>query len=62
VRFIVEKDGQLSNFTIDKGAGYGMDEEAVRVLKLAKPWKPGMQNGRPVRVKYVLPLSFVLNE
>ena len=62
VSFVVEKDGQISNLTVDKGAGYGMDEEALRVLKLSKKWKPGKQNGQPVRVKYTLPLNFVLSE
>jgi protein TonB len=56
--FVVEKDGSLSNFTVERGAGYGMDEEATRVLKLAKAWKPGLQNGRPVRVKFVIPINF----
>ncbi|HVW97690.1 MAG TPA: TonB family protein [Mucilaginibacter sp.] len=60
--FIIEKDGHLSNIVIDKGAGYGFDEEALRVLKLAKAWKPGMQNGRPVRVKYSIPINFQLSE
>lgn len=62
VSFIVEKDGQISNVLVDQGAGYGMDEEALRVLKLSKKWKPGIQNGQPVRVKYTLPLVFVLTE
>jgi len=56
--FVVEKDGTLSNFTVERGAGYGFDEEATRVLKLAKAWKPGLQNGRPVRVKFVIPINF----
>lgn len=62
VSFVVEKDGQLSSIMVDKGAGYGMDEEAVRVLKLSKSWKPGLANGHPVRVKYVLPMVFMLNQ
>ena len=61
VSFIVEKNGSLSSFAVVRGAGYGMDEEAMRVLKKAPAWKPGKQNGQPVRVKYVLPLNFVLN-
>ncbi|MDB4918329.1 energy transducer TonB [Mucilaginibacter sp.] len=60
--FIIEKDGHLSNITVDKGAGHGFDEEALRVLKLAKAWKPGMQNGQPVRVKYSIPINFQLSE
>ena len=58
--FVIEKDGHLSNIVVERGAGYGFDEEATRVLKLAKAWKPGMQNGRPVRVKYVIPMNFQL--
>ncbi|MBB5394209.1 energy transducer TonB [Mucilaginibacter sp. AK015] len=62
VSFVIEKDGRLSDITVQNGAGYGMDEEALRVLRLAKPWKPGMQNGQPVRVRYVIPLNFQLSE
>jgi len=62
VSFIVEKDGHLSNIVVDRGAGYGMDEEALRVLKLAPAWKPGMQNGQPVRVKYNIPINFLLGD
>jgi protein TonB len=58
--FVIEKDGHLSNIVVERGAGYGFDEEAVRVLKLAKAWKPGMQNGQPVRVKYMIPINFQL--
>ncbi|HEY4198497.1 MAG TPA: TonB family protein, partial [Mucilaginibacter sp.] len=43
--FIVEKDGTLTNITVDRPMGFGLDEEAVRVLKLAPAWKPGIQNG-----------------
>jgi protein TonB len=58
--FVIEKNGEISNITVDKGAGYGFDQEAVRVLKLAKAWKPGMQNGQPVRVRYSIPINFQL--
>ena len=61
VTFIIEKDGHISNIKVERGPGFGMDEEAVRVLKLAKPWKPGMQNGRAVRVQLTLPVVFTLN-
>lgn len=62
VSFIVEKDGQLTDIKIVRGLGYGLDEETIRVLKLAKPWKPGIQNGRPVRVAYSIPFAFQLAE
>jgi len=62
VSFIVEKNGHISSLTVERGAGYGMDEESLRVLKLAPPWKPGLQHGQPVRVKYTLPLNFIMNQ
>ncbi|MDB5137642.1 MAG: energy transducer TonB [Mucilaginibacter sp.] len=60
--FIVEKDGHLSNIVVERGVGYGLDEEAVRVLSRAPAWKPGIQNGRPVRVKFTLPINFMIPE
>lgn len=60
--FVIEKDGHLSDIKVDRKAGFGFDEEALRVLKLAKAWKPGMQNGQPVRVRYTIPISFQLAE
>ena len=60
--FIVEKDGHISNIVVERGVGYGLDEEAVRVLKLAPAWKPGIQNGHQVRVKFNMPISFMLND
>jgi len=56
--FIVEKDGSLSNITVLRGPGYGTNEEALRVLKLAPAWKPGIQNDHPVRVQYNIPINF----
>ncbi|HTD41814.1 MAG TPA: TonB family protein [Mucilaginibacter sp.] len=60
--FIVEKDGHISNIVVERGVGYGLDEEAVRVLKLAPAWKPGIQNGHQVRVKFSMPISFQLSD
>ncbi len=62
VSFTVEKDGSLTDIKIDRKLGYGTDEEAVRVLKLSRRWNPGMQNGKPVRVKYNIPIKFSLNQ
>lgn len=59
VTFIVEKDGSLSDFKIVRDLGFGTGEEAVRVIKESKKWSPGIQNGKPVRVQYTLPI--VLN-
>lgn len=60
VSFTVEKDGSLTDIKIDRKLGYGTDEEAVRVLGLSEKWNPGTQNGKPVRVKYNIPIKFAL--
>lgn len=60
INFVIEKDGSISDVTVVKGIGYGCDEEAVRVLKKSPKWKPGMQNNRPVRVRYSMPIGYVL--
>ena len=60
VGFIVEKDGSISETEIVKGIGGGCDEEAVRVVKAMPKWKPGKQDGKPVRVHFILPLTFKL--
>jgi protein TonB len=60
--FIVEKDGRITDIQVMKAAGYGFDEEAKRVLKLAPQWKPGIQNGRAVRVRYTIPINFTISE
>lgn len=60
--FVVEMDGSLTNIKVERRLGSGTDEEAVRVLEESPKWIPGMQNGRPVRVKYNIPISFALNK
>ncbi len=60
VRFVVEKDGSVSQVRIARGIGGGCDEEAMRVVKSMPKWKPGRQRGKPVRVNFTLPVKFVL--
>lgn len=61
--YIVEKDGSLSEVQLaGKKLGYGTDEEAIRVLQLSPKWNPGLMNGKPVRVKYHIPISFTLSK
>jgi protein TonB len=62
ISFIIEKDGHLTDLKIVKGVATELDREAMRVLKLAPAWKPGLQNGQPVRVKYTIPIIFQMNE
>ena len=58
VSFVVEKDGSMSDIKVVKDPGYGMGDEAIRVLKSIKTkWKPGIKNGKPVRTAYSLPIT-----
>ncbi len=59
--FVVEKNGELTDIKVDRKLGGGTDEEAVRVLKASPRWIPGVQNGKFVRVKYNIPISFALS-
>ncbi|MBC7916097.1 MAG: TonB family protein [Pyrinomonadaceae bacterium] len=57
VQFVVEKDGSLTDIKVPKDLGYGTGDAAIKLLKRSKNWKPGIQNGRAVRVQYTLPLA-----
>lgn len=59
--FVVEKSGALTDIKIVRDIGSGCGDEAVRVLKNSPKWNPGIQNGRPVRVAYTIPVSFTLS-
>ena len=58
VEFVVEKDGTLSDFKIVRSLHADCDSEAIRVLKTMPRWKPGKERGKPVRVKYTVPVEF----
>lgn len=60
VSFVIEKDGSIGDVKVVKGIGGGCDEEAVRVVNAMPKWKPGMDNGKPVRVSYMMPIVFKL--
>jgi len=62
VQFIVNTDGSASDFAVLKSAGYGFDEEALRVLELVPKWTPGKQSGRVVRSRFTIPINFELAE
>ena len=62
VQFIVNVDGSISHIGIIRGADPELDGEAVRVISTMPNWKPGMQKGKAVRVKYTVPVMFRLND
>ncbi|MCP2045660.1 energy transducer TonB [Pontibacter sp. HSC-36F09] len=60
VSFVVNRNGKVTDATVLKGLGYGTDEEALRVIQSLPDWTPGKQNGKPVAVRYTLPIRFNL--
>ena len=60
VSFIVEKDGRVSNVRLLRSVQPLLDKEAIRVVKSMPKWSPGKQKGKPVRVRFNLPVMFKL--
>ena len=58
IEMVVEKDGTLSDFKVVRSLHKDCDAEAIRVLKLMPKWKPGKVCGKPIRVKYTVPVQF----
>ena len=61
VRFVVEKDGRLTNFEVVRTPDERLSAEAIRVLKLTQPWVPAKNRGQDVRCYFVMPVQFRLN-
>ena len=60
-QFVVNKDGSIVDVEVVRSGGDpSLDKEAVRVIKTMPKWKPGKQRGKPVRVKYTVPVNFKL--
>ena len=58
--FVVERDGSISDVQVVRGQDPSLDKEAVRVIKTMPKWKAGQQRGKPVRVRFTLPVVFRL--
>ncbi|MEQ8241657.1 MAG: TonB family protein [Cyclobacteriaceae bacterium] len=61
VQFVIDKDGSITDVKTVKGIGLGCDKEAERVIGLLPNFIPGKQRGRAVKVKMILPITFMLN-
>ena len=60
ISFVIEKDGSVSNAKVIRGIDESLDNEALRVVNAMPNWKPGMQDGQPVRARFNIPISFKL--
>ena len=61
VAFVVEKNGTLSEIGVLSDAGNGTADEAIRVMNLSPAWSPGILNGIPVRVQYMVTIPVITN-
>jgi protein TonB len=62
IKFVVNEDGSITDASVLKSASKGFSKEALRVVALLPKFTPGMQNGKKVKVQYVLPFYFRLND
>ena len=62
VTFIVQKDGSITHAKIAKSIDPELDAEALRIVKGMPKWTPGTQNGKPVSVRYMVPVKFSLQK
>lgn len=61
VKFVVEKDGRITDVEITRSVDPSLDREAMRIVKAMPKWKPGKLKGNCVRVKYTVPIVFRLS-
>ncbi|WP_300130196.1 energy transducer TonB [uncultured Barnesiella sp.] len=61
VQFVVDKTGKVGNIQVVRSIDKLLDQAAIDVVRALPAWKPGMQNGQPVNVRYTLPVSFKLS-
>ena len=63
VEFIVDENGNLTNFNVLKGIGAGCDKAAIDVVQNSSvAWQPGIHDGKKIKQKIVLPINFRLGE
>lgn len=61
LQFVVDKAGKVGNIRVVRSIDPALDQAAIDVVRALPDWKPGMQDGQPVNVRYTLPVSFKLS-
>lgn len=60
MQFVVDTDGTVTNVKVLRSADPWLDEQALRIIRAMPRWVPGRHKGRPVPVRYVIPIIFRL--
>lgn len=58
--FVINEDGSVSDIRIVRGVEDSLNQESVRIIQKMPKWEPGREQGRPVKVRYVIPIVFRL--
>src|SRR5690606_16727733 len=58
IQFVVDTDGSISEIKVLNDPGYGLGEEAIRVIKKSRKWQPAIQDGRPAKAYRKQPITF----
>ena len=58
VQYVINEDGSISDAHIIRGIDPQLDKEALRIINSMPTWKPGMQDGKPVKTRWNTPVSF----
>ena len=61
LQFVVDKRGKVNNIQVKRSTAPALDQAAIDVVRALPAWKPGMQNGKQVNVRYTLPIVFKLS-
>ncbi|MFA5971494.1 MAG: energy transducer TonB [Lentimicrobiaceae bacterium] len=61
ISFVIDSDGKVADIKLLRGPGGGLNEEALRVVRMMPKWKPGTRKGKPVRVLFNMPIYFKLS-
>ena len=61
LQFVVDKRGKVNNIQVKRSIDPALDRAAIDVVRALPAWKPGMQNGKQVNVRYTLPIVFKLS-
>lgn len=62
VKFVVTEKGYITDAQVTKSVDKDLDAEALRVIRKMPRWKPGRQNGKPVKVYFTAPINFKLED
>ena len=58
IGFVIDENGKVTDVSVVKGVSKGLDRESVRVIKMLQDFTPGMQSGRTVKVRFIIPIDF----